>query len=242
MCNLYNITTNQDAIAAFARAVRDTAGNLRPSSNVYAGGEAPIVRNGADGKRELVMAWWGMPTSQFILMQGAKKKAAALEKKKQPVDFKQLLRMERDPGITNIRNLDSKHWKQWLGVEHRCVVPFTSFSEFNKAHGGDVWFALDKSEPLAFFAGMHVLSHTSVRKVKDGEVTKDLYGFLTTEPNAEVGAIHPKAMPVILRTQEEIDRWMTAPAEDVPKLQQPLPDGALQIIQREKKREDGLLL
>jgi putative SOS response-associated peptidase YedK len=37
-----------------------------------------------------------------------------------------------------------------------------------------------------------------VRKVKEGETTNDLFGFLTTEPNAEVGAIHPKAMPVIL--------------------------------------------
>jgi len=232
MCNLYNITTNQAAIIALARAMRDLSGNLEAYSNVYAGSQAPIVRNGINGQRELVKAWWGMPTSQFVLMQGAKKKAEALKKKGQEPDFKQLLRMERDPGITNIRNLDSKHWKQWLGVENRCVVPFTSFSEFNKAHGGDVWFALDESEPLAFFAGIHVLSHTSVRKVKDGEVTKDLYGFLTTEPNAEVGAIHPKAMPVILRTQEEIDRWMTAPAADVPKLQQPLSDGSLVIVAR----------
>lgn len=35
---------------------------------------------------------------------------------------------------------------------------------------------------------------TSVRKVKGGETTNDLYAFLTTEPNGEVGAIHPKAM------------------------------------------------
>ena len=37
-----------------------------------------------------------------------------------------------------------------------------------------------------------------MRKVKEGETTNDLFGFLTTEPNAEVGAVHPKAMPVIL--------------------------------------------
>lgn len=29
--------------------------------------------------------------------------------------------------------MSSKHWKRWLGFEIRCVVPFTSFSEFNKA-------------------------------------------------------------------------------------------------------------
>jgi putative SOS response-associated peptidase YedK len=235
MCNLYNITTNQTAIIALTRAMRDLAGNLEPASNVFAGGEAPIVRNGTDGQREMVKAWWGMPTSQFILMLGAKKKADALKKKGQEPDFKQLLRMERDPGQTNIRNLDSKHWKQWLGIEHRCVVPFTAFHEFNKEAGGDVWFSLNETRPLACFAGIHVPDWTSVRKVKDGETTKDLFAFLTTEPNAEVGAVHPKAMPVILRTIQEIDRWMTAKPEDVPSLQQPLPDNSLVVIARGTK-------
>ena len=31
--------------------------------------------------------------------------------------------------ITNIRNTASRHWQPWLGPEHRCLVPFTSFSE-----------------------------------------------------------------------------------------------------------------
>ena len=93
------------------------------------------VRNEPGGKRELVMGRWGMPSSQFALMQSAKKRAAKLEAKGETVDFKQLLRMEPDSGTT-------RHWKRWLGVENRCVVPFTSFSEFNKVYGGDVWFAL----------------------------------------------------------------------------------------------------
>jgi hypothetical protein len=28
------------------------------------------------------------------------------------------------------------------------VVPFNSFSEFNKTEGGDIWFALDESRPV----------------------------------------------------------------------------------------------
>src|SRR3978361_896777 len=112
--------------------------------------------------------------------------------------------MEPDTGTTNIRNTTSAHWKRWLGPESRCVVPFTSFSEFNRDVGGDIWFAVAESRPLAFFAGL-TTKGTSVRKVKEGETTNDLFGFLTTEPNAEVGALHPKAMPVILRTPEEVD-------------------------------------
>ena len=178
----------------------------------------------------------GMPSSQFAQMEATKKRAAKLEAQGQTVDFKQLLWMEPDSGTTNIRNTSSKHWQRWLGVENHCVVPFTSFSEFNKAEGGDIWFALDDSRPLAVFAGIWT-DWTSVRKVKEGETTNDLFGFLTTEPNADVGAIHPKAMPVILTTPAEIEQWMTARVADALKLQRPLADGTLTIVARGGKKD-----
>jgi putative SOS response-associated peptidase YedK len=37
-----------------------------------------------------------------------------------------------------------------------------------------------------------------------------VYGFLTTALKATVEPIHPKAMPVILTTDEERDMWMSA--------------------------------
>jgi putative SOS response-associated peptidase YedK len=76
-----------------------------------------------------------------------------------------------------------------------------------------------------------------VRKVKEGETTNDLYAFLTTEPNAEVGAIHPRAMPVILTTPDEVETWMTAPQDEALKLQRPLADGALRIVARGVKED-----
>jgi putative SOS response-associated peptidase YedK len=237
MCNLYSVTSNQDAIIAFTRAMRDVTGNLPPMPGVFPDYSPPIVRNGADGKRELVVARWGMPTPQNILMESVKKKAAKLDAKGKAYDFKELLKAERDPGVTNIRNTNSQHWKRWLGVEHRCVVPFTSFSEFNAGAGGDIWFAFDGMRPLAVFAGITVPQHTSVRKVKEGQTTNDLFGFLTTAPNAEVGAIHPKAMPVILTQPEEIEQWLTAEPAEALKLQRPLPDGALQIVARGVKED-----
>ena len=71
---------------------------------------------------------------------------------------------------------------------------------------------------------------SGVRKVKDGPVDVELFGFLTTMPNAVVGPVHEKAMPVILRGQDEIDTWLSAPTEEALKLQRPLPDDALKIV------------
>ena len=215
MCNLYSMTEGQKAIVELAKALKDSTGNLPMFPGIFPDYPAPIVRNTASG-RELVMARWGMPSPAF-----------ALTDKKS------------DPGITNVRNTASAHWKRWLGVDNRCLVPFTSFSEPEPQPNGSrpsAWFALDESRPLAFFAGIWT-NWKSVRKVKEGEVTADLFAFLTTEPNAEVGAIHPKAMPVILTKPEELERWMTAPPVEALKLQRPLPDGVLKIVARGSKKD-----
>jgi putative SOS response-associated peptidase YedK len=144
--------------------------------------------------------------------------------------------------VTNIRNVSSPHWRRWVGVESRCVVPFSSFSENEVLPDGSrppVWFAFDASRPLAFFAGLWT-RWTSVRKVKEGETTNDLFAFLTREPNAEVKAIHPKAMPVILATRAEVETWLTAPTLDALALQRPLPDGALKIVARGDRTGDNV--
>jgi putative SOS response-associated peptidase YedK len=65
-----------------------------------------------------------------------------------------------------------------------------------------------------------------------------LFGFLTTEPNAVVAPIHPKAMPVILTTTEEVDLWLSADAPKALELQRPLPYDVLRIVASGEK-EDG---
>jgi putative SOS response-associated peptidase YedK len=44
-------------------------------------------------------------------------------------------------------------------------------------------------------------------------------------------------MPVILRTMEEIDAWMTQPPDVALQLQRPLPDGSLVIVARGEKQD-----
>ncbi|MDK4704344.1 SOS response-associated peptidase [Rhizobium sp. CNPSo 4062] len=225
MCNLYNVTTNQEAIRHISRALVDSIGNLEPELDLYPDQMGPIVRNTPAG-RELAKVRWGLPSSQKAIYENATKRADKLRAKGKEVNFDELLRMEPDGGTTNVRNTSSKHWARWLGVESRCLVPFTRFAEpdpANKVEGGrapNAWFAGSEDEPLMFFAGLWVPQWTSVRKIKEGEITVDLYGFLTAEPNAVVKPIHFRAMPVILRNQDEIETWMTAPWSEAKALQE----------------------
>jgi putative SOS response-associated peptidase YedK len=213
MCNLYSLTKGQAAIIALVRAMRDTTGNLPTFPGVFPDYLSPVVRNAPDGLRELAMLRWGMPG---------------------PPQF-------GGAPVTNIRNTKSPHWRGWLKPQNRCVVPFTSFCEYadTKPKKTPTWFAFDESRPLAVFAGIWT-TWTGARGTKKNPIEGEhqLFGFLTADANAEVGAIHPKAMPVILRTEAEIEMWMTAPAEEALKLQRPLPDGTLRIVAQGAK-EDG---
>jgi putative SOS response-associated peptidase YedK len=216
MCNLYNMTSNQKAILDPTRAMRDGSGNMPSLPGIYPDYPAPIVREGTDGGRELAMARWGMPTPPQFL------KTATGKPKK------------TDPGVTNIRNVKSPHWRRWLGPESRCLVPFTAFSEPGPgAKGPDTWtwFALSDDRPLAFFAGIWT-NWTSVRKLKEGKITIDLFGFLTTTSNDVVAPIHPKAMPVILTDPADWETWLKAPTAEALKLQRPLADDQLVIVPR----------
>lgn len=239
MCNLYSMTRSVDAMRKLFAKFDAPGTNLPPLPGIFPDYPAPIIRNQGDGVAALTMTRWGMPSSKQAIFEAATRRADKLRAKGQVVDFDALLPLEPDGGTTNVRNTASRHWKPWLGVGNRCLVPFSSFSEFDHAARQDVWFAFGEDRPLAFFAGIWTPQWTSVRKIKNGVETTDLFAFLTTTPNAEVGGIHPKAMPVILTTTEECETWMTAPWEQAAALQRPLPDGSLTIVARGGKKDEA---
>lgn len=211
MCNLYSDIPKASGLQILFDLPIEALGNLQPAYRIYPDGSARIVRLNSVGERKLATARWGMPTPpQFITGKA-------------------------DRGVTNVRNTKSPHWRQWLKPAHRCVVPATAFAEPQPipdaitGKKGNAWFGLAGEENQFAFAGIWT-NWTGVRKVKDGPITTDLYAFLTCAPNSVVAPIHPKAMPVILTTPEEIRTWLTAPVDEAMKLQRPLSDGLLRIV------------
>ena len=137
--------------------------------------------------------------------------------------------------VTNIRNVSSPHWRAVLGVEHRCLVPFTAFSEYEDASpkGKKVirWFA-PQDRGVLYFAGIwREWSGDYGSKKEPNPGDHVLFSFLTTEPNDLVRPVHAKAMPVILRTDAEREEWLSAPAKDIARIQaRVLPTEALEIV------------
>ena len=131
MCNLYSITTNQEAISRLFRVVNRYVGNLAPMPGVFPDYPAPVVRN-TDTGRELSMMRWGMPPPPRT----------------------------GGPPVTNIRNTSSPHWRGWLKPENRCLVPVNSFAEYAPEPNPEtkkkdvVWFALNEDRPQFAFAGI----------------------------------------------------------------------------------------
>ena len=82
----------------------------------------------ASNGHDLVMARGGMPT---------------------PLQY--LVGKKVDWGVTDIRQTSSSHGWPWLGPDHRCLVPFTSFSENETLPDRtrpSVWFAFEERRPL----------------------------------------------------------------------------------------------
>lgn len=134
--------------------------------------------------------------------------------------------------VTNLRHPEKAYWKPWLGVEHRCLVPATAFAEPDPEKPyprAERWFQRTNGQPM-FVAGIW-RPFDGDRGPKKAPVAGPhrVYTMLTTEPNAVVAPIHPKAMLVVL-DPADAKTWLTAPADEALKLQRPLPADELMVL------------
>jgi putative SOS response-associated peptidase YedK len=128
--------------------------------------------------------------------------------------------------VTNVRNLASPFWRTALSDPmRRCIVPATSFCEWTAEpdpatrRKAKVWFGLAEDHPPVFaFAGIW----------RPGE-GGPFMAFLTCEANATVGAVHPKAMPVMLRPGDS-PRWLDSAHADACAMAQPFEDRSMRRI------------
>jgi putative SOS response-associated peptidase YedK len=130
--------------------------------------------------------------------------------------------------VTNVRNYTSPFWKSALAnPARRCLVPVTEFQEWSVAPMPDTgkkkafWFSVP-SQPVFAFAG--------IWRPTD---SVPVYSFLTCgydgDPaNHVVGAIHPKACPVVLH-EEDYDRWLHTDLEDALSLASPFPSQLMAV-------------
>ena len=95
----------------------------------------------------------------------------------------------------------------------------TRFCEWTGEVGSKrkVWFGMhEAADPLFAFAGIW----------RPGE-GGPFMAFLTCEANQTVGAVHPKAMPVMLRPGEDVTRWLESERADACSLAVPFTDTAM---------------
>ncbi len=125
--------------------------------------------------------------------------------------------------VTNVRNLGSPFWRSAIAnPERRCIVPVTRFCEWTGDVGAKrkIWFGLrSETAPLFAFAGLW----------RPGDGGKFM-AFLTCAPNTTVGAVHPKAMPVMLRPRD-IDRWLDGEQDQACALAVPFEDADMAVLE-----------
>lgn len=171
----------------------------------------PVLKMGENGELEWTKMRWGLPGPQSA--GGAP--------------------------VTNIRNIKSPHWRPLLGTQHRCLVPFTAFSEYedNSPKGAKQirWFA-PPDRGILYFAGITSDYYGDYGSKKEPNVgTHKLFSFLTTEANDLVRPVHAKAMPVILRSEFECKRWLNAAPDQIETIQaRVLASDALEIVPEEE--------
>jgi putative SOS response-associated peptidase YedK len=216
MCNLYSVRTSRAVLARKFRLSDNRMAAFDALPAIFPGHMAPVIKQSADGERELVMRSWG-----FVLL----RKGYAPKR------------------VTNTRDdkLGSYFWKDSF-AERRCLVPATAFCEPDEGTPAQWhWFALkgkDQGERSLFaFAGVYRQWTGPIKK--DGpNVDIEVFSFMTTLPNTLTSTINHERSPVLLTTGDEFATWLSGPAEEALGVIRSSDPDTMQIVQSGFDKKD----
>jgi putative SOS response-associated peptidase YedK len=181
MCSRYFLDADGNIIAYTFHVPTQQA--VRKRFNIAPTQEAPVVRVGREGVREMALLRWGLvPYWAKDLKVGTKMINA---------------RSEGVAGKPAFRAAVQKR---------RCIVPATGFFEWQGEAGRKQPFAITlPGAPLFAFAGLW-----ETWKPREGEPV-ETFTIVTTDANAHVARIHDR-MPVIL-PMDAVETWLTGPTD-----------------------------
>ena len=190
MCNLYSVRTSRAALARKFMLSDNRLAAFDALPALFPGHMAPIIKQSADGERELVLRSWG-----FVLLRDG----------------------YAPKRVTNTRDdkVGSKFWKKSF-EERRCLVPATAFCEPDEGKPARWhWFALkgNKERPLFAFAGIYRPWNGPIKK--DGpNIDLEVFSFMTTLPNTLTATINHERSPVLLTEEEQLATWLTGTPDE----------------------------
>jgi putative SOS response-associated peptidase YedK len=218
MCNLYSIRTSRAALAREFVLSDNRMAAFEPLPAIFPGHMAPIIKQSADGERELVMRSWG-----FILLRDG----------------------YAPKRVTNTRDdkVETKFWTDSF-AHRRCLVPATAFCEPDEGKPARWhWFALkaDEPRPLFAFPGIYRQWKGPIKKAGPN-VDIEVFSFMTTLPNALTSTINHERSPVLLTSEAEFGTWLTGTSEEAFGVIKPSDPERMRIVQSGLDKEDLLAL
>jgi putative SOS response-associated peptidase YedK len=213
MCNLYSVRTSRGALARKFGLSDNRMAAFEPLPAIFPGHMAPIIKQSADGERELVMRSWG-----FVLLRDG----------------------YAPKRVTNTRDdkITTKFWKESF-ERRRCLVPASSFCEpdGNKPSQWH-WFALKGDEPRPLFAFPGVYRQWKGPIKKGGaNVDIEVFSFVTTLPNALTSTINHERSPVLLTSEDECATWLTGTPDEASSVIKPSDPARIHTCRRDSTRK-----
>lgn len=195
MCSRYFLDADGNIIAFTFRVPVDN--RIRRRFNIAPTHEAPVIRAGAGGAREVALLRWGLvPSWAKELSIGSKLINARAETLAEKPAFRSALK------------------------SRRCIVPASGFFEWTGEPRYRVPHAITVAgRPIVPFAGLW-----ECWKKPDGNLL-ETYTIVTTEANGFVSGMHDR-MPAIL-DEADIDAWLAGTPEEAQAVLKPYADASM---------------